>query len=172
MAKKPLSSRRITDFCGFFIYKDGCGNSKCNRIHSRDIEKMRQYLDNYNLKTRDCKSKDDCKYFVCMGYHEGDNIALFDSTKPEEDYTEEYPVEYKGDYIEYPTTPTKPKSYNYSIPPPAPKKKQKQKQNKDNFPVMLTKKEQLKRKYLGKITAEKKILISKIKELELELSLL
>lgn len=82
---KKLQDRKITDFCGHFIYGEKnntpgtCSRIDCNYIHSRDISKFQYYLNNKKVKSAECSNSSNCKYYVCLFNHPADNLLLFKS---------------------------------------------------------------------------------------------
>jgi len=85
MSKKPLQKRKISDFCGYFIYGENnnppgyCNRPLCSFIHTLDLSKMKIYLDNPKVKSFDCMYSNNCKFFVCLFRHCSDNLLFYQS---------------------------------------------------------------------------------------------
>ena len=78
MANKP---KKITEFCGDFMYKGECLNLLCDRIHTVDLAKMRAYTNNPRFKSQPCKENTACRHYMCMFTHTPDMaIMLWNGT--------------------------------------------------------------------------------------------
>lgn len=82
--------------CGDFFYRM-CVNPKCNRVHTRVLEKMRIYLNNDKFKMAYCKKNTSCKNYMCNFIHTPDVYMYtdFDGTKK---YKEMYWKDGSGEY--------------------------------------------------------------------------
>lgn len=76
MKKTPLNKRNIGHFCGFYIYDGECKG--CNRIHTLDLDFIRQYLQDDKVKSVDCDKGAHCLHFVCKYNHKYDQ-KIFNS---------------------------------------------------------------------------------------------
>ena len=82
MSKKDLKDRKITDFCGHYIYGENnnnpeiCNKPNCSYIHSNDITKFKHYLNNQKVKSYQCMDPAKCNYFVCLFRHPADNLIM------------------------------------------------------------------------------------------------
>jgi len=78
-------NKKITDFCGHFIYGEKsnnpgiCNRPECKYIHSRDITKMQHYLQNNKVKSFDCMKAHNCNFYVCLFRHPADQYLLYKS---------------------------------------------------------------------------------------------
>jgi hypothetical protein len=77
--------KKITDFCGFFIYRGECTKDDCPRIHSTDITKMNHYLGCDNLKTGECRNGPNCTFFVCRFRHDPIDYLVYQRSSGEGD---------------------------------------------------------------------------------------
>jgi len=73
--------KRITELCGDFFYKL-CFNPGCDRIHTRDREKMRYYFDNPKMKQMHCKANTACKHYMCAFIHTPDVYLMLVNGMP------------------------------------------------------------------------------------------
>ena len=86
MLKKPLISRKITDFCGHYIYGENnnipgiCSRPNCPYIHSNDITKFQHYLKNKKVKSFQCMKSNNCNFYVCLFRHPADQYLLYKSS--------------------------------------------------------------------------------------------
>lgn len=88
-AKLSKKQRNIGHFCGGYIYDDCCLDTKkgrkCNRMHTRNLDMIKEYLDDKDGKTKSvlCERGAHCHHFLCQWGHDFDHI-IFGHTDPED----------------------------------------------------------------------------------------
>lgn len=77
MEETPLKDRNIGHFCGFAVYgKDGCTQENCDRMHTCNLDFMREYLEDDKIKSVLCENDGHCTHFLCRFGHEFDHVIL------------------------------------------------------------------------------------------------
>jgi len=75
MQRTPLKKRNISHFCANYIYNGSC-TSPCNRMHTLNLDFIRYYLNDPNIKSVLCENGAHCKYFLCRFGHDFDHHIL------------------------------------------------------------------------------------------------
>jgi hypothetical protein len=100
--------KKITELCGDFFYKV-CFNPHCDRIHTRDLAKMRYYFNNPKMKQMHCKQNAACKHYMCAFIHTPDvylmtvnGIPMITKTHAQlADVMDKWDVDRHEEYLKY-----------------------------------------------------------------------